>query len=152
MPIYFSIVEGIVPDQQTLWFVKPSFRKDQFSCWPKIAIASSFDEILKKPRVSLLLSLDPSKEKMQPFHHPKDFGDSWPSTEKQLVAILSTDSSAIPIEVILKLVKDFKLKSHSIEDFSLVIDNVKSLAALINPKINFHYKNLVHLVPSPTRI
>jgi len=96
---------------------------------------------------------------MQPFHHPKDFGDSWPSTEKQLVAILSTDSSAIPIEVILKSVKGFKLKSHSIEDFSLVIDNVKSLAALINPKIalinpkiNFHYKNLVHLVPSPTRI
>jgi hypothetical protein len=113
---------------------------------PKIAIASSFDETSKNPGVSLV-SLDPSKEKMHLFHHPKVFGDSWSSTEKQLVAILGTVSSAIPVEVISKLVTDFKLKSHSIEDFSLVIDNVDSLVALVNPKINFHCKNLV-LIPN----
>jgi hypothetical protein len=109
---------------------------------PKTSITTSFDEISKNPGVALL-SLDSSEEKLQLFHHPKVFGDSWSSSEKQLVAILGTDTSAIPVEVVSKLVKDVKLKSHSIEDFALVIDDVNSLATLVNPKTNFHYKNLV---------
>ncbi len=109
---------------------------------PKITIETSFEEISKNPGVSLL-SLDPSESKMQLFHHPKFFGGSWSSPEKQLVAVLGIDATATPIEIISKSVKDFKVKSHSLEAFSEVIVDPAALASLSNPKTNFYYKNMI---------
>jgi hypothetical protein len=41
------------------------------------------------------------------------------SSDKKLVAVSGFDSSAIPIEIVSKSLKDFKLKSHSLEDFTI---------------------------------
>jgi hypothetical protein len=100
---------------------------------PKVNIEVAFDEISKNHGVSLLF-LDPSESKLQLFHHPNLFGDSWSSSEQQLVAVLGIDASATPIKIISKSVKDVKLKSHSLEAISEVIDDPASLAALTSPK------------------
>jgi hypothetical protein len=59
----------------------------------------SFEEILKNDGIAFLF-LDPSETHLQLLHHGIVFGGNWTNPSNQAVAILGTDESAKPIQII----------------------------------------------------
>jgi hypothetical protein len=80
---------------------------------------------------------------LQLFHHSAVLGGSWISPSKQLVAILGFDIDAKPIQIVEKSIKDVKAKSYSCEEFASGLENSESFEQLKNPKVEFHYKNII---------
>jgi hypothetical protein len=97
------------------------------------------------------LSIDSSETRLQLLHHPSLIGGSWISPEQQLVAVLGCDEDARPVEIVRKSLKDVKGKSHSFHKFALGLDSVETFHGLRNPKLDFHYKNLIPLPHSLTK-
>lgn len=112
------------------------------SVGPSIPFQTSFQEISKNKGISFL-SLDPTESHMQLFHHGAIIGGSWTSPSTQLVSILGFDHDAKPIQIVLKSIKDVKAKANSYEDFATGLETIESFEKLKNPKLDFHYKNIV---------
>ncbi len=112
------------------------------SVGPSIPILNSFDEISKNQGVSFL-SLDPSESQLQLFHHCTPIGGSWDSPSKHLVAILGFDSTAKPIQIVQKSIKDVKQKTYSFDDFATGLETQENFEALKTPNSVFLYKNII---------
>jgi hypothetical protein len=112
------------------------------SVGPSIPFKTSFEEISKNKGISFL-SLDPTESHMQLFHHGAIIGGSWASPSTQLISILGFDHNAKPIQIVQKSIKDVKVKANSYEDFTTGLETIESFEKLKNPKLDFHYKNIV---------
>lgn len=111
---------------------------------PSAEFLKNFEEISKNPGVCFL-ALDPSKSKLQLFHHPKVIGGSWKEPNKRMIAFIDFDFDANPVEIVQKSIKEVKGKSHSTHEFNLGCDDPGDFQKLRNPKLDYHSKNIVPL-------
>jgi hypothetical protein len=118
---------------------------------PSVPIDRSFDEISKNPGVTLL-SLDPSETQIQLFHHPSIIGGSWTNPETKLVAVLGFDDDAKPIQLVSKSIKDFKLKSHSADDFAESMAAPELFKNLKSAQHEIHSKNIIAIPHLLTKV
>jgi hypothetical protein len=98
------------------------------------------------------LSLDPSETQLQLFHHGVVLGGSWSSPSKQLVSVLGLDSSAKPVQIIYKSVKDIKQKFFSYQDFAIGLESSEKFENMKNIKTEFHYKNIIAITKILTKV
>ncbi len=91
---------------------------------PTIPFIKSFEEISKNEGIAFLY-LDPSETKLQLLHRSFILGRSWSYLSHRLMAVLGFDHLAHPIQIIQKLVKDIKAKSHSMSDFTTNLDSIE---------------------------
>jgi hypothetical protein len=111
---------------------------------PASEILKNFEDVSKHPGVCFL-SLDPSESKLQLFHHPTVIGGSWKEPTKRMIAFVDYDFNANPVEIVQKSIIEVKGKSHSIHEFDLGCGGNDDFKKLTNPKLDFHYKNIVPL-------
>jgi hypothetical protein len=112
------------------------------SVGPSISFQTSFEEISKNSGISFLF-LDPTESHLQLFHHGAIIGGSWNSPGKQLVSILGFDHNSKPVQIVEKSIKDVKAKANSYDDFVTGLGSHEAFEKLKNPKLDFHYKNIV---------
>jgi hypothetical protein len=118
---------------------------------PSVPFEHSVFEISKNPGVTLL-SLNPLETQLQLFHHPSVIGGSWTNPETKIVAVLGFDNDAKPIQLVPKLIKDFKLKSHSAEEFVDCLSDQDLFKDLKNARTDFHSKNIIAIPQLLTKV
>jgi hypothetical protein len=87
--------------------------------------------------------LDPSESFLKLFHQGVVFGGSWSSPPKRLVSIVGFDDLAKPIEIVIKLIKDVKQKSITMEELAVRLESLENFKNLRNAKSDFYYKNII---------
>jgi hypothetical protein len=118
---------------------------------PSLPFFDSVKEISKNDGITFL-SLDPSEDRLQLFHHTTVIGGSWNSNEEKIAAIHGFDKGSIPVQLAIKSIHDVKAKSFSLEQFAAACSDIDTFAAIRSPKMEFLYRNIVPLPHLLTKV
>ncbi len=121
-----------------------SWQKSRIQLVLRSLFIASFEEISKYRGIAFL-SLHTSESHVQLFHHSVIIGRSWSSPSKQYVSVRGFNKSAKPVQIVQRSAKNVKQWSFLDQEFMPDLESIDKFENSKNPKVECHYKNIIHI-------